>query len=1414
MHDLFHLAPMIVCFVLMLDLSVPAQTEVPTANVASIPFGQVGAMAGMQYSGDGLTVASTADGASLGCAFQRLTAKITTDGMWLTSRADASKGSPFRLIARSIGRENAGPLNNSGKVEVAGQLARFIRPQVTEEYSVGVDGVRQDFVIGQRPAGTGPVRLELGVDGAKAEAIPGGARLVLADGGRKLVYNRLKAEDARGKELKVSMETLSGSRLAVVLEDTAAEYPVRIDPTFSDANWSSLGGIPGANGPINAIAVDGSENVYVGGSFTIIGTVAATNIAEWNGSSWSALTPEIDGPVNTLVVSGTNLYAGGDFITISGVMAYCIAQWNGNSWSALGTGAFLNGVIGSISALAVDGTDLYAAENFGEYGFNVPISTIMVWDGGTWSDTSIGDNSSLNALAVDGSGNVYAGGGFDYINGVDKANGVAIWNGSNWSAVGAGLGEDSDVWALAVSGNNLYAGGGGFSIAGTDASIAVWNGNTWSALGLVSNPSLEGTSYSIDVLALAVNGTNLFVAGDFTEVDGVTANYVAEWDGNTWSALGLGVNKYASALAVSGSNLYIGGANFTTAGGAMVSSLATWNGNVWSAMGSGLSDSANALAVSGTTLYAGGLFGVEMWNGSSWSPLGSGVDGPVWSLLLSGTNLYVGGAFDTAGGVAANCIAQWNGSTWSALGLGMLGSVNALAMIGNYLYAGGSFIDAGGVEDNQNLAVWDGSSWWTLGVNGTVDALAVSGRNLYAGGQFTSANGLAATNVAKWTSSSPFAWSGSWSALGSGVNGRLWSLAVNGSGLYAGGQFSRAGGVAATNIAQWSGDSWLALGPGISGASYAIVDALAMNGTNLFAGGQFTAAGNAAATNIAEWNGSTWLALGSGMGGSVSALTVDEMGDLFAGGSFLYSGTNLIPYIAEADIAAGIFLNINSPAPGQLWSNAAFTVTGTTLDRTVVTGVWYQLNHSGWSSATTANGWTDWTVSVILTPGPNVIQAYAVDANGNVSATNAVSFDYFVGAPLAVSTNGLGSLSTNYNGALLQVANIYAITATAGNGFVFTNWTGGTNLPLTVLTNGTTVEFVMEPNLILQANFVDTNKPAISITNVPVGLSVSNAAFIVRGTARDNWQVTNVFYSVNSGGWSNAVTGNNYTNWAGAVTLIPGTNTIAAYALDPDGNVSLTTNASMFFMVTNQLALRTLGLGSVKPNYSNVWLEIGRNYSITSAPAKGFVFIRWVVATNWLGGTIVTGTNLLFMMESNLTIQASFAETSRPSMGITMPTSGQHMSNAVATITGTNSDNWGIAGVWYQLNSGVWNLVTTTTNGYKNWSQTVTLLAGTNTMKAYAMNWGGNYSLTNSVSFVSSNAFKLQLAFTNPAPLNTNGLVYSLQLSAGLNGHIQVSTNLTTWTTLTNFVGTNSVLRFCDPAATNGAQRFYRAVIP
>jgi hypothetical protein len=288
----------------------------------------------------------------------------------------------------------------------------------------------------------------------------------------------------------------------------------------------------------------------------------------------------------------------------------------------------------------------------------------------------------------------------------------------------------------------------------------------------------------------------------------VPAPYIAKWNGNAWSALGAGMNSVVYALAVSGTNLYAGGA-FTTAGGVPANYIAKWDGSAWSALGSGMGGGIPyvfALAVSGSNLYAGGGFttaggvtanGVAKWNGSAWSALGSGMDDWVGALAVSGTNLYAGGNFATAGGVAANHIAKWNGSAWSALGLGMNGAVYALAVSDADLYAAGVFDKAGEVTVNY-IAKWDGSTWSALGsgMDDPVEALAVSGRKVYAGGYFTSAGGVPARRIAKWDGST-------WSALGSGMDDQVFDLAADEAGhLFIGGDFSLAGTNGSPFIAQ------------------------------------------------------------------------------------------------------------------------------------------------------------------------------------------------------------------------------------------------------------------------------------------------------------------------------------------------------------------------------------------------------------------------------------------------------------------------------------------------------------------------------------------------------------------------------------------------------------------------------------
>src|ERR1043166_7426831 len=90
-----------------------------------------------------------------------------------------------------------------------------------------------------------------------------------------------------------------GVRIPVVV--LALAFAADAHAAFSDADWVSLGGFKGVNGTVFAVVTDTNAGlVYIGGSFTTVGSLYATNVAVWDGSHWGALGPGVKGTVSAL----------------------------------------------------------------------------------------------------------------------------------------------------------------------------------------------------------------------------------------------------------------------------------------------------------------------------------------------------------------------------------------------------------------------------------------------------------------------------------------------------------------------------------------------------------------------------------------------------------------------------------------------------------------------------------------------------------------------------------------------------------------------------------------------------------------------------------------------------------------------------------------------------------------------------------------------------------------------------------------------------------------------------------------------------------------------------------------------------------------------------------------------------------
>lgn len=456
-----------------------------------------------------------------------------------------------------------------------------------------------------------------------------------------------------------------------------------------------------------------------------------------DGPVLSLASVDLDGPFG----QPARLVAGGEFSTIGGAPAKFLGQWDGNSWTGFG-GLTPNDAVRALAARTASPQALYVAGSFSGIG-PLPASRAAAYSPSAgWTalanpNTGNAPSEQVRALAAfddDGPGphapKLYVGGDFHSVGSMQVEH-IAAWSGSSWSPLGQGL--NGGVRALHVLSDTSPIGrgivaGGSFSTAGgvAAANIARWDGSVWSALGA----GLPGAVYAV---AEYGSPPALYAGGSFPPAGPGAYSGTARFDGSNWTQLGPNGVVYCFAIFDDGSGagprLYAGGQSLQTATG--MDCVVRWNGSAWEPAGMpsqlAFSNAITSMAVfddgTGPALYAAGLLQTTTFNSqaarlraSGWEYLGVENGGLNYPMTLAvcddgtGPALYAGGPFTSIAGVAANRVVRWNGSLWSPVGSGITGlaantSVNAIEAFdedgpgpgASSIYFGGSFGSAGGV---------------------------------------------------------------------------------------------------------------------------------------------------------------------------------------------------------------------------------------------------------------------------------------------------------------------------------------------------------------------------------------------------------------------------------------------------------------------------------------------------------------------------------------------------------------------------------------------------------------------------------------------------------------------------------------------------------------------------------------------
>src|SRR5690606_19681945 len=111
------------------------------------------------------------------------------------------------------------------------------------------------------------------------------------------------------------------------------------------------------NGAVHTVAVDSSNNLWVGGAFVGVTSATCYYLCKWTGAAWNnPISPALTGAVYTIAFNGADTYIGGGFVVWNGnANANYILRHNGTSWGPVGAGTN-----NAVRSLVVYNNEIYA----------------------------------------------------------------------------------------------------------------------------------------------------------------------------------------------------------------------------------------------------------------------------------------------------------------------------------------------------------------------------------------------------------------------------------------------------------------------------------------------------------------------------------------------------------------------------------------------------------------------------------------------------------------------------------------------------------------------------------------------------------------------------------------------------------------------------------------------------------------------------------------------------------------------------------------------------------------------------------------------------------------------------------------------------------------------------------------------